>query len=182
MFDTVKLSQLLAMEFDTYYWIYLHIAPVHYALNTAIVRELFPRLIERCDFFIAGILDGRVPLPVDDAFVPFVAATTLFKHHAFSEEREVRIVAIPGSGEVQTTAQAEYPEEFTASPLKEIRTRETDIGKRRYIALFENLDARLPIKRVIVGPSRHQSENYERAKTFLGQIAPVSLSATPFIG
>jgi hypothetical protein len=182
VFDTLKLSELLGLEFATYYWIYLQIAPVHYALDTASVRNLFPTMIERCDYFIAGLLEGTVPPPPDDAFAPFVAAATLFKHYAFSEEREVRIVAIPGSDEIQKAAQAEYPDQFKASPLKDIRMRDAGNGKRRYIALFETLGAQLPIKRVIVGPSRYQNENYERAKTLLGQIAPVSLSATPFIG
>ena len=182
VFDTLKLAELLGLEFDSYYWIYLHIAQVHYALSTASVHEIFPTVIERCNYFIDGLLDGKVPPPPQDAFAPFVAGATLFKHYAFSEEREVRIVAIPGSDEIQKAAQAEYPTEFKASPLKDIRTRTASNGKRRYIALFETLGAQLPIERVIVGPSRHQLENYERAKTLLGQIAPVSPSATPFIG
>src|SRR5262249_1151854 len=101
VFDTIKLSELLGLEFDSHYWIHLQMAPVHYALSTAVVRELFPVVIERCDYFMAGILEGRVPPPTEDAFAPFMAATTLFKHYAFSEEREVRIVAVPGSDEVQ---------------------------------------------------------------------------------
>ena len=182
VFDTVKLSELLGREFDTYYWIYLHIAPVHYSLSTANVRYTFPTVMETCDYFIDGMLDGRVPPPTEDAFAPFVAGATLFKHYAFSEEREVRIVAIPGSDEIQKAAQAEYPHEFKASPLKDIRTRDTGSAKRRYLALFESLGVQLPIKRVIVGPSRHQDENYQRAKALLDNIAPVSLSETPFIG
>jgi hypothetical protein len=182
VFDTLKLSELLGRDFDTYYWIHLQIAPVHYSLSTANVRDTFPRLMKTCNYFIDGLLDGRVPPPPDDAFAPFVAGATLFKHYAFNEEREVRIVAIPGSDEIQKAAQVEYPTEFTASPLKDIRTLTASNSKRRYIALFETLGAQLPIKRVIVGPSRHQTENYERAKTLLRQVAPVSLSATPFIG
>jgi hypothetical protein len=56
VFDTVKLSKLLGLEFDSHYWIHLQMAPVHYALSTAVVRELFPVVIERCDYFMAGIL------------------------------------------------------------------------------------------------------------------------------
>jgi hypothetical protein len=111
-----------------------------------------------------------------------VAGATLVKHHGFSEEREVRIVAIPGSDEVQQTVQAEYPAEFRASPLKCIRRRDGGNGKRRYIALFDTLGARLPIKRLIVGPSRHQNQNVERVAALLADAVPVSVSATPFIG
>jgi hypothetical protein len=182
VFDTLKLSELLGREFDTYYWIYLHIAPVHYSLSTANVRDTFPTLMKTCAYFINGILDGIVPPPTEDAFAPFMAGTTLFKHYAFSEEREVRIVAVPGSDEIQKAAQAQYPTEFTPSPLKDIRTRNVASAKRRYLALLESLGVQLPIKRVIVGPSRHQDDNYERAKALLGKIVPVSVSATPFIG
>jgi hypothetical protein len=111
-----------------------------------------------------------------------VAGATLFKHQGFSEEREVRIVAIPGSDGVQKTVQAEYPAEFNASPLKCIRERGSSNGKRRYIALFDTLGVRLPIKRVIVGPSRHQNDNCERVTALLGDSVPVTVSVTPFIG
>ncbi len=101
VFDTVKLSELLWHEFDSHYWLHLNISSVYYALSTASIEEIFPKVIERCGYFVAEILENRVPPPMDDGFVPFVAGATLFKHHGFSEEREVRIVAIPGSDEVQ---------------------------------------------------------------------------------
>jgi hypothetical protein len=182
VFDTVKLSELLAREFDSHYLLHLNISPVHYALGTASIKEMFPKVIDVCNYFIAGIFEGRASPPIDDGFAPFVAAATLFKHHAFSEEREVRIVAIPGSDEVQKKVQAEYPAEFKASPLKCIRERGSSSGKRRYIALFDTLDVRLPIKRVIVGPSRHQRENYERVAALLNDSVSVAVSETPFIG
>ncbi len=179
MFDTVKLSELLWHEFNSHYWLHLNISPVYYVLSTASIEEIFPKVIERCGYFVAGILENRVPPPMDDGFAPFVAGATLFKHHGFSEEREVRIVAIPGSDEVQKTVQAEYPAEFKASPLKCIRERGSSNGKRRYIALFDTLGVRLPIKRVIVGPCRHQNENYERVTALLGDSILVSVSVTP---
>jgi hypothetical protein len=182
VFDTVKLAELLGQEFDRHYWLHLHISPVHYALNTASIKDIFPKVIEVCGYFIDGILEGRAPPPMDDGFAPFVAGATLFKHHGFSEEREVRVVAIPGSDEVQKRVQAEYPMEFKASPLKCIRERDSSNGKRRYIALFDSLGVRLPIKRVIVGPSRHQNENCERVAALLADSVPVTVSITPFIG
>jgi hypothetical protein len=133
VFDTVKLAKLLDQEFERHYWLHLHISPVHYALSTASIKNIFPKVIEVCGYFIAGILEGRAPPPMDGGFVPFAAGATLFKHHGFSEEREVRIVAIPGSDEVQKRVQAEYPAEFKASPLKCVRERASSSGKRRYI-------------------------------------------------
>jgi hypothetical protein len=182
VFDTVKLAKLLGREFDSHYWLHLHISLVHYALSTASIKDVFHKVIEVCGYFIAGILEGRAPPPMDDGFAPFVAGATLFKHHGFSEEREVRIVAIPGSDEVQKRVQAEYPAEFQASPLKCIRERGSSNGKRRYIALFDTLGVPLPIKRVIVGPSAHQNENCKRVASLLGDTVSVTVSETPFIG
>jgi hypothetical protein len=39
----------------------------------------------------------------------------------------------------------------------------------------------LPIKRVIVGPSRHQDENFERARSLLGDSVTLVRSDTPFL-
>jgi hypothetical protein len=114
---------------------------------------------DRCGIFFSGILDGRVPDAPDDGFEPFVAGATLFKHRGFREEREVRIVGAPGSQRVMERVQAEH-EDFRPAPLKIVR--QTESG-RRYVALFDSLGERLPIKRIIVGPSRDQDSNYLRA-------------------
>ena len=56
------------------------------------------------------------------------------------------------------------------------------IGSNRYIALFESLDEALPIKRLIVGPGRRQSEDYEFARSIISDRVPIEISETPFIG
>jgi hypothetical protein len=38
---------------------------------------------------------------------------------------------------------------------------ENENGKRLYISLFDGLPTALPIKRVIVGPSRSQDKNFD---------------------
>jgi hypothetical protein len=104
----------------------------------------------------------------------FLAGTTLLKGAAYKSEREVRIVAIPGTAEMAKHAAREHPDQFDATlPLPEIRTR-PDTGKR-YIAMFENLALRLPVKRVIIGPGDGQEERAERARSLLGDV-PVTMS------
>ena len=46
--------------------------------------------------------------------------------------------------------------------------------KIRYIALFNRLRVTLPIKRVIVGPSCNQIENYKRARATIAEGIPVT--------
>jgi hypothetical protein len=71
---------------------------------------------------------------------------------------------------------------FVAAPLKRVYALEGDTGRRRHIALFEALNAKLPIERVIVGPSRHQNDNFDKARSVIGKNLSLSCSATPYIG
>jgi hypothetical protein len=107
----------------------------------------------------------------------FLAGTTLLKGATYKSEREVRIVAIPGTAETAKCAAKEYPNEFVASaPLPEVRIR-SDTGKR-YIALFDGMGLRLPVKRVIVGPGDRQDERTERVRSMLSDV-PVTISRCP---
>ena len=119
-----------------------------------------------------------MPEMVEDGFAPFVSAATLFKHQGFKEEREIRIVAIPGTNITREQVKKEYPE-LEPGVIKEMYKNQKE---RRYVVLFESLKVELPIKRVIVGPSKTQQENYVRAKTLLGSSVPLALSVTPYIG
>ena len=116
-----------------------------------------------------------------EAFGPFISGATLFKHQGFKEEREVRIVAIPAPSDLRERQLSE-DENLLVPPAKEIRTRIRGEYQRRYLALFGFEDTALPIKRVIVGPSSHQKENYERAARVVGSNVAISRSETPFVG
>jgi hypothetical protein len=177
VFDTAALAGMLGREFDAHYWIHMNLAAAHYAIDGISVAEVFPQLLDRCGIFFSGIMDGRVPEAPDDGFEPFVAGATLFKHQGFREEREVRIVAVPGSERVMERVQAEH-KDFHPAPPKTMR--ETNNG-RRYVALFDSLGEQLPIKRIIVGPSRDQDSNYIRARELVGESVPVVRSATPLL-
>jgi hypothetical protein len=178
VFDTPALAAMLGREFDSYYWVYMNLASVRYAMDGLCIAEVFPQVLDRCGILFSGILDGKVPDAPDDGFAPFVAGATLFKHQGFREEREVRIVAAPGSQRVMEHVHAEHAD-FRPAPLKV--PRQTEAG-RRYVALFDSLGQRLPIKRIIVGPSRDQDANYARALELVGATIPVLRSATPFVG
>jgi len=124
-----------------------------------------------------GVLRGEVP---ERTATQFLVGTTLLKGASFKPEREVRIVVIPGTAEAARHAGKEYPDQFDATlPLPEIRTcPDTEKREKRYVALFDGLGLRLPIKRVIVGPGDRQEERAERARSMVGDV-PITLSRCP---
>jgi hypothetical protein len=148
----------------------LRTRPVRY--NDRPIEEIFPELVEGLSDTLRQFLNGnRTP---EVAAKEFLIGATLLKGIDYKSEREVRIVAIPGTEQAAKYAAKEFPAEFDATaPLPGIKTRpDTD---KRYIVLFDGLSSRLPIKRIIVGPGENQRGRAERARLLLGDI-PVSLS------
>src|SRR4029077_10628167 len=142
---------------------------------------IFPALLEQCGRFYSRTADGQRPISDNETFAPlFMLGATRFKHQGFQEEREVRVVAIPATTKIIASELGRHPEYGSPDRWKQVHAR--DVRHIRYIALFDMLKATLPIKRVIVGPSRNQRENCERARAIIAAGVPVTLSATPFIG
>jgi hypothetical protein len=104
-----------------------------------------------------------------------IFATTLLKHQAFAEEREVRIVVSPRP----TNSDSVFYEKLV-SGRKSIRYRQKGKREFRYIELFGNLP--LPIEYVIVGPSRIQNVNFQRIRDLVGSDIRLTRSETPFVG
>jgi hypothetical protein len=170
IFDTGEVARMLGREMDARYWVRLTLEPVRYADRP--VEDIFPELVDASTDTLRQFVDG-VKLP-EMAVPEFLAGTTLLKGAAYKAEREVRIVAIPGTATAAKHAAWEYPEQFDATaPLPEIRTR-PDTGKR-YIALFDDLALRLPVKRVIIGPGVGQEERARRVRSLLGDV-PITIS------
>ncbi len=142
--------------------------PVRYA--DAPMNQLFPELVdasaETLRQFIQGVRCPEMAVP------EFLSGATLLKGRKFKPEREIRIVAIPGTKRLSDQAEMEHPADFNVLPLPEIRAR--GYG-RRYVPLLEPLAIKLPLKRIIVGPSAQQAENVEVVRSVLRGI-PIVLS------
>ena len=181
VFDTAALVTLLEAEFNAFNWVQLTIAPVCYAIDDISIKTIFPALLEQCVRFYARTADGQNPIPDDESLTSlFISGATRFKHQGFREEREVRVVAVPATSKMLASELSKHPEYGSPDRWKHVHVR--DVKRIRYIALFDTLKATLPIKRVIVGPSRNQDENYARARATIVEGVPVTRSATPFIG
>ena len=110
----------------------------------------------------------------------FLLAAALLKHQGFREENEARIVAIPSTQHDLDDLRAKYGD-MSFPPLKAIRSKNGGAGSRQFVALFESQHRELPIRRVIVGPSRTQDKNFTKALELLGSVIKIERSDTPFI-
>lgn len=164
VFDTIEMCRRLKVESDTHDWTHLNLEPVRYAVAGISLREHFPDLVAKARLSINMFLDGSNRTEM--AIVQFLEGATLLKRADYLEEREVRIVAIPGAEGYQRLGRREKPG-YVPHPLPTIRSRPDGSGKR-YVNMFDGCDVKLPIKRVIVGPSQQQADHAEMARDLVG--------------
>jgi hypothetical protein len=172
IFDTVGMAHHLGNEMDSRYWVRLTLDSVRY--SGVPVEELFPELVYKsADTLRQFLLGTRFP---EMAVPEFLAGATLLKNRGYESEREIRIVAIPGTKRLNDQAAKDRPDVFKVLPIPTVRKRPDSGG--RYVSVFEDLTAKMPLKRVIVGPSNRQAQNAELARSLVGTV-PVTLSRCP---
>ncbi|OAI12938.1 hypothetical protein A1359_01350 [Methylomonas lenta] len=122
----------------------------------------------RCKLTPEVLEDSAAP-----ALQSFINCITRFKHHAFKEEKEVRIAI----------ALMDYLGEEDKL-RKERRFRQRNGVLVPYIALFENAE-KLPINKIIVGPHKEKEYRAEVLKVFLSNRGhkdiDVDVSNIPFV-
>jgi len=176
VFDSAALIPLLQKEFEAHYWtVPPRLAAVNYHTADFSVEGIFKLLLDECDNVLSAALTNA-PYP-EIVMANFLWAAPLLKHQGFQEESEARIVVIPGTKHDCDAVVAEHGDVINL-PLKEIRARSDG---RQYVVLFDGLNLKLPIKRVIIGPSRLQDENFDKARRLLGDDIPIVRSDTPFL-
>lgn len=152
VFDTAALEDLLAAEFNRLDFTHLNLEDVRYITDEKIpLRNYF-------DF-----IEPAIRIAVDQCFdsdqrdmgvIEFLRCATLLKRRKYQKEREVRIVAIPGAEGYQEQGIREHPKRFIKKPIPTM-----SYAPKRHITLFDGINVKLPIKRVIVGPSDQQARN-----------------------
>jgi hypothetical protein len=103
---------MLKQEGEARYWAWLMLEPVRYADRP--VEEIFPELVSGSADTLRQFIIGGVKFP-EMAVPEFLAGTTLLKGATYKSEREVRIVAIPGTAKTARYAAKEYPDQFDAA-------------------------------------------------------------------
>ena len=183
--DTLKIEKMLAREYDKFQIKNISIlATVIYDndRNDLIIKQRFENVFRYFPKILAekspekGSCDTNILQSCFEAMHDhFLLGSIRVKHNAFHEEKEIRIV-VP-----TTTKNSDSYNSKDLKPLKEIRYRQEDNREARYIELFGK--ARLPIKRIIVGPSRIQNVNYQIVKDIVkNPKIDVIKSDIPFIG
>jgi hypothetical protein len=121
---------------------------------------------------IAAILGNR---EIGEYISAFMETLPFLKSPQFSEENEYRIVAMatrPGQEKAENDARDYAPVAFRCGPNGALIP---------YIELFATQKARLPIKKIIIGPHREQ-DNQQNAVSLLlkqfGVVVPVVKSST----
>lgn len=187
VFDTEGFDPLLKCEGETNHYQHYEWVDVFYhgvdpatqpssedvARLEATVRKGLPKIIR------SGAVDEG------QGFYQAISSLSCrYKHRGFFEEREVRLVAIPVTEEIEALAKANGEGRQSRKPKTFVRS-----GMPvPYLELFSELPESpraLPIKRVIVGPHRDQDLRVDAVRRLLaskGYEAYVEPSDIPYLG
>lgn len=166
VFDTSNFLALMHQEAADWncFW---SCGPVAYSSEP--IADL-PKRLEALPDFINALktCDFRTRGSVEPMLSPFLRCAVHFKHWAFSEEREVRLVLVL-NGEKMTKAFAD--EGHHAIQRHWSYFQRADGSMVPCLNVFEGLQSdqsfRLPIKRIIVGPGPGQPERKAKLQAFL---------------
>ena len=136
-------------------------------------KEIMARAIENTYNWFSMLPPEEIAKKAKDVIDFFVPT---FKHECFKEEQEWRMIFAPAaSGDVKPRYRAARDMLIPYYSLKDlIVSQGVDVASWR-----------LPIKAVLIGPSRHRALNKASAESFLsdnGYSCPVNASATPYPG
>jgi len=128
--------------------------------------------------------------PLEDLHTPISALSSRYKHPGFSEEQEVRIVAIPVHDEVHNMAvELAISEGKALMPRKPKKFRERGGVLIPYLELFggaiNGSTGKLPIRRILVGPHVDSEKRAAAVRSMLkqyGMSVPVEVSGIPYLG
>jgi hypothetical protein len=179
VFNTRDLEKCMEAESERNRYNLLSLGDVVYEGDEESFFEVFGAFIETFnERALEVIIDLRSLLLDPKYFQAFIGMAPRYKHVAFSEEREVRLVAIPWSEGDFERAMKDGP---VVGNMKEVRTRN---GGVPYVDVFEgDVVPRLPIERIIIGPHFDQAARYEEVARLL-KIRPeidVVCSETPYL-
>ena len=130
------------------------------------------------EFAITNIIIGE-KTEATETFPALVELTGRYKHQAFEEEKEIRLFSY------FMDLKEEYKKirEENGEVIKPQKPIIENITKSR-IVLFDNLNEKLPIKEIIVGPHQNKEPYKKELKKILRSKSlniPVTISETPYV-
>jgi hypothetical protein len=165
VFDTTGLEHLMELE-HSQWSCRLSVGEVGYSSDSpetlAKRMDSIPALLEtfkKCQF---DSQEACEPL-----LEPLLDCCIHYKHWAFAEEKEIRLVAVLNSQKMR------QEHEDAGAPVieRERHYIQRDDSQVPYLCLFEGLevdrDCRLPVRKIIVGPGPNQEQRETKLRTFL---------------
>jgi hypothetical protein len=190
LFDTKKLEEILTLEAKRFEYGPLFIADLVYSDDEQKLKnELSDELaiivdIAKQFFDYENITQKKEIADGPKGYMPFVTCISRYKHYGFSEENEVRVVALPVVDksylEIAQLAQADG---VILKPEKERKFRQKSGQHIPYIELFNSTDIELPIEKIIVGPHKEKEARATKLREKLEKRnIEIICSEIPFIG
>lgn len=171
VFDSARLERLVKLESEAFQYNHLGIGDVVYDHDIDGFRDEFPTVVEGFKTVARNVIFNQEQAAFGKDFLKdFLDAASRFKHRAFFEEREVRIVAIPWTEAHYDASKREHESE--GKPVGKQKRAFKHSGASRLCLFGEPLTEPLPITRVIVGPHRDQKERAVWAQRLLDKYAP----------
>lgn len=187
IFDTKKLEEILAIEAKRFEYSAVIIADIIYSDDEQkLKKELSDDLAILADiaklFFNHENPSQKIIVEAAKGYNAFVKCISRYKHYGFSEENEVRVIALP------TVIDEEYlklakANGVTLIPEKERRFRRINGKSIPYIELFNSDDIYLPIERIIVGPHKEKETRAAALRMKLKNTKiEITCSDIPYVG
>ncbi|MCK5313264.1 MAG: hypothetical protein KAJ62_14200 [Desulfobacteraceae bacterium] len=158
--DTEKLEEILAKEAMNYQYSAVQIADLIYSDDEQKLKEELSDKIKILadiakQFFNHKNVSKGKEIDLSIGYIPFVSCISRYKHFGFSEEKEVRVVALPKliDDEIIKFVKADG---ITLKPEKVRKDRSNKEQRVPYIELFDSADINLPIEKIIIGPHKNQ--------------------------
>jgi len=178
VFDTRELEKCLGKEFEEFYYSFGSLGDVVYEGDDAFFQEEFGDFVEMFKDRAITMLTDNEHFHLGEGFIQgFFQTASRYKHQAFAEEREVRIVCAPWG-------ETEYASELEENRMLRKWKERIDREGIEYIDLFDGEAVpKLPIMKVIIGPHREQKARYDEARELLRhrKEIEVTCSATPYL-
>ncbi|MBN1509518.1 MAG: DUF2971 domain-containing protein [Sedimentisphaerales bacterium] len=182
VFDTQKLWDLLKMEAERFGTDAMHLSTCVYSDDEHVLQREFSKdiaaLSENAKRFARLALSRKVNQHDQAALYksslwPFVSCCTRYKHRAFKEENEVRLVIQP--------APQRAIKDAIRSMARQFRYKNGECIP--YVSLFDSTGVASAIERIIVGPHKEKIARAAALRVMLGdQPIEVTCSDIPFVG
>ncbi len=185
VFETKSLGSMMQQEADQFSNDVIYLADVVYSDDEESIKREFSKDLQQLRDFVVGMNEAIAkkadPPAGTSALISFINLATRFKHRAFAEEKEVRMV---GAVVKHTTKLKNIAtqQNVTLHPEKPIELRPGKSGLTPYIKFFGADRMKLPICRIIVGPGRDKHAVAAALRKGLrGHNIEIAVSEIPFV-